>query len=100
MKILNAIKKLVPAKLLNKQKKSYQDACDLIMQLVAQEKRTHSNKPQDLSVEEWERILNDIAFAFKVKKQNTFLKSPTRRAERAQRVKRAFELFQVYIKHL
>lgn len=101
MKILQALKKIVPAKLLKDPKqKTHVDACDLILELVAQEKKTLANKPIDINVEQWQNILNNISYGFRVKKENVFLKSPMRRKERQQKVERAFELFKVYIKHL
>jgi len=101
MKILNALKEIIPAKLLKQPKqKNHVDACDLILELVAQEKKNLKNKPVDIDNQEWENILNSISYGFKVKKDNVFLKSPTRRKERQKKVDHAFELFKVYIKHL
>ena len=101
MKILQALKKIIPAKLLKQPKqKTHVDVCDLILELVAQEKKILANKPIDMNVEQWQNILNNISYGFRVKRENVFLKSPTRRKERQQKVERAFELFKVYIKHL
>ena len=101
MKILNSIKKIVPAKLLKQPKqKTHVDACDLILELIAQEKKNLKNKPVDVDDQEWKNILDNISYGFKVKKDNVFLKSPTRRKESQQKVDHAFELFKVYIKHL
>jgi hypothetical protein len=101
MKILDTLKKLVPTKLFKRKKtKTHVDVCDLILELVSQEKKTLSNKPIDMNVEQWQNILNHISYGFRVKKENVHLKSPTRRKERQQKVERAFELFKVYIKHL
>ena len=101
MKILKALKKIVPTKLFKRKKtKTHTDVCDLILELVAQEKKTLTNKPIDMNVEQWQNTLNHISYGFRVKKEDSHLKSPSRRKERQQKVERAFELFKVYIKHL
>ena len=56
--------------------------------------------PMGLSQEEWISILNKISFAFESKKKNTKLISRVRSAERGVKIKRGFELLEVYIKHL
>lgn len=101
MKILDTLKKLIPKKLLaRKKKQSHKDACHLILKLISQESKTCSNKPLDMTKEEWQNTLNDMSFAFKVKAQDVILKSPARRKQREQKVNRAIELFKVYIKHI
>lgn len=101
MKILDTLKKLVPKRLLaSKNKKTHKDACRLILDLINQESKTLENKPIDMSDEQWRNTLNEMSFVFKVKAQDTILKSPARRKQREQKVNRAFELFKVYIKHL
>ena len=102
MKILNALKKLVPKRLLasKNNKQTHKDACRLILDLINQESKTLENKPIDMSDEQWRNTLNEMSFVFKVKAQDTILKSPARRKQREQKVNRSFELFKVYIKHL
>ena len=101
MKILDAFKKIIPTKLFKRKKtKTHIDACDLILELIAQEQKSGINKPLDMEQDEWQNILNNISYGFRVKRENVFLKSPTRRKERQQKVDHAFELFKVYIKHL
>ena len=101
MKILDALKKLVPKRLVaSKNKQTHKDACRLILDLIKQESKTLSNKPIDMSDEQWRNTLNEMSFVFKVKAQDLTLKSPARRKQREQKVNRAFELFKVYIKHL
>lgn len=101
MKILDALKKLVPKRLVaSKNKQTHKDACRFILELINQEIKNCSNKPLDMSDEQWRNTLNEMSFAFKVKSQDTILKSPARRKQRDQKVNRSFELFKVYIKHL
>jgi len=101
MKILDALKKLVPKRLVaSKNKQTHKDACRLILDLINQESKTLANKPLDMSDEQWRNTLNEMSFVFKVKSQDTILKSPARRKQRDQKVNRSFELFKVYIKHL
>ena len=101
MKILDTLKKLAPKRLAApKNKKTHKDACRLILDLITQESKTLSNKPIDMSDEQWRNTLNEMSFAFKVKVQDTILKSPARRKQREQKLDRSIELFKVYIKHL
>lgn len=101
MKILDALKKLVPKRLVASSKKqTHKDACRLILDLIKQESKTLANKPIDMSEEQWRNTLNEMSFFFKAKAQDTILKSPARRKQREQKLDRSIQLFKVYIKHL
>jgi hypothetical protein len=97
MKIIDKLKSLNPFKKKNKEKTIQQFVLEKIS---AKKKRSKKDLPENLTEQEWLAILDDIAFGFKVKQTNTILKSPTRKRQREQKVKRAFELFEVYIKYL
>jgi len=96
MKILNKIKSLNPFAKKNEDKTIQQ----FVLEKIAAKKKNASDCPEDLTEQEWRAILDDMAFGFKVKQTNTILKSPTRKRQREEKVKSAFELFEVYIKHL
>jgi hypothetical protein len=97
MKIIDKLKSLNPFKKKNKEKTVQQ----LVLEKIAlKKKRLKKDRPANLTEQEWRTILDEMAFGFKVKQTNTILKSPTRKRQREQKVKRAFELFEVYIKYL
>lgn len=96
MKIINKIKSLNPFAKKNEDKTIQQ----FVLEKIAAKKKQSKNTPEGLTQDQWLNILNDISFGFKVKQNNTILKSPTRKRQREEKVKRAFELFEVYIKHL
>jgi len=103
MKILNAIKKIIPKPFLKERKEkelSYIDLCDLALKLIANERAHKKNKPKSLSNSEWNLILCDIEFAFKSFKRNVEPVSPARKALKEKRLNDAIECFKVYIKHL
>jgi len=97
MKILEKLKSLTPFK---KKTSKEPTICEFILQKISARKKEKTSYPENLTPEEWKNILNEIAFAFKVKQSNTILKSPTRRRQREEKLKRSFKLFEVYIKYL
>ncbi|MAR66756.1 MAG: hypothetical protein CL833_05835 [Crocinitomicaceae bacterium] len=98
MKILNKLKKLNPFK--KPPAPTHLDLCNLLQEIIAHKKQNIHEVPTGLSQEEWISILNKISFAFECKKKNTKLISRVRSAERGVKIKRGFELLEVYIKHL
>ena len=97
MKIIDKLKSLNPFKKKNKEKTIQQF---ILEKITAKKKRSKKDRPKNLTDQEWRAILDDMAFAFKIKQTNTVLKSPTRKRQREQKIKRAFKLFEVYIKYL
>lgn len=97
MKILQKIKSLSP---FNRKVNKEPTICQFILQKISARKKDKTSCPENLTPEEWKNILNEIAFGFKIKQSNTILKSPTRRRQREERIKRSFKLFEVYIKYL
>ena len=96
MKIIDKLKSLNPFEKKNKEKTIQH----FVLEKIAAKKKKIKDHPENLTKQEWQAILDDMAFGFKIKQTNTILKSPTRKRQREQKVKRAFELFEVYIKHL
>ena len=96
MKILDKIKSLNPFVKKSEDKTIQQ----FVLEKIAAKKKNIKDRPVNLTEQEWRTILDDISFGFKVKQTNTILKSPTRKRQREEKVKSAFELFEVYIKHL
>lgn len=96
MKILDKIKSLNPFAKKSEDKTIQQ----FVLEKIAAKKKNIKDCPKNLTSQEWQTILDDMAFGFKVKQTNTILKSPTRKRQRQQKVERAFKLFEVYIKHL
>jgi len=96
MKIIDKLKSLNLFKKKNKEKTIQQ----FVLEKIAAKKKNIKDCPENLTSQEWQIILDEISFGFKVKQTNTILKSPTRKRQREQKVERAFKLFEVYIKHL
>ena len=97
MNLTNKIKSLNPFK---KKEPSYIDACDILINNIADRKKNLNNKPKDLTVEQWLLILNRISFGLECKKNNTALASAFRTKQREKKIKESFELLEVYIKYL
>lgn len=97
MKILEKIKSLNP---FHNEKKTYKDACDILLQNISLNKKNLSNRPENLTAEQWLLILNRISFGLECKKNNTILASKFRTTQREKKIKESFELLEVYIKHL
>lgn len=98
MKILEKIKSLIPSR--QKAEVKPNSMCDLILERIDQKKKNAKNSPEELTKQEWTIILNEISFAFKIKKTNSILKSPARRKQREAKLRRSFELFEKYLKEL
>jgi hypothetical protein len=97
MKIIDKIKSLTSSK---QQAPTHLDICDLIEEIILHKKNNLQDKPEDLSAQDWKNVLNDIAYAFKVKKTKTILRSSVRNQQRQEKIERAFKLFEVYFKDL
>ena len=97
MNIFKKLKSLIPQK---KEQESYIEICDLVLNRIQQKKKDLGIRPFELSKEEWAQVLNDIAFGFKCKKDKVLLKSPARKKQRENKVKRSFDLFEKYFKDL
>lgn len=97
MNIFKKLKSLIPQK---KEQEPYIEICDLVLNRVQQKKKDLGIRPFNLSKEEWFKVLNEIAFGFKCKKEKIILKSPSRKKQREARIKKAFELFEIYFKDL
>jgi len=96
MKIIDKLKSLNPFVKKSEDKTIQQ----FVLEKIAAKKKNIKDHPENLTSQEWQIILDEISFGFKVKQTNTILKSPTRKRQREQKVERAFKLFEVYIKHL
>ena len=96
MKILQKVKSLF----LHKQKQPPKSCCDLIIEKIIDKKKSMSDRPANLSQEEWNSILNRISFGIQATQNNHALKSPARKKQREQKIQQAFELLRVYIKDL
>lgn len=97
MNIFKKLKSLIPQK---KEQVPYIQICDLVLNIINQKKKDLGIRPFDLSKEEWAKVLNEIAFGLKCKKEKIILKSPARKKQREERIKKAFELFEIYFKDL
>lgn len=98
MNIIKKIKSLNPFR--KQPAPTHIELCNLLQKIIAHKKQNINEVPQGLTQEEWASILNKISFAFECKKKNTKLISRVRSAERAVKIKKGFELLEVYIKHL
>jgi len=96
MKILQKVKSLFS----RKQKQPPKSCCDLIIEKIIDKKKCMSDRPENLSQEEWNSILNRISFGIQAIQNNNVLKSPARKKQREQKILQAFELLRVYIKYL
>jgi hypothetical protein len=97
MKIIDKIKSLASSK---QEAPTHLDVCNIIESIILHKKNNLHDKPDNLSTQEWKNILNDIAYAFKVKKTKTILRSTSRNKQRQEKIERAFKLFEVYFKDL
>lgn len=95
MKLFNKIKSLLP----KKKKISHKDIYKTVMDCIDSNKLNGSH-PNNLTHEQWLKVLKAIEFGFKSKNQVNLLKSPARRREREQKVQRSFELLNIYFKDL
>mgnify|MGYP001588417974 CR=1 FL=1 len=98
MKIFKKIKSLILPK--QKVKKKPISMCDLIIERIDDKKKDSKGFPEELTKKEWVAVLNEISFAFKVKKTNSLLKSPARINQRKNKLKKSFQLFEKYLHKL
>ena len=59
-----------------------------------------SPAPADLNQEEWNLILKKIEFAFTIKQQRIYLKSPAKIKIQKKKVEEGFRLFEIYFNQL
>jgi len=83
-----------------KKKEQPKKAKELLLSIIEEKKRDPSTKPENLSDTEWKSILKKIASGIECAGKGGILKSPTRKRQRDEKIKKAFELLSVYIKEL
>lgn len=96
MNILNKIKSLIPEK---KSEESL-NLNSVIINRLYKEKKSLKNKPDDISKEEWFKLLNQMIYSFRYKKSKNYIKSPTRYNQLKSRVQAGFKAFQKHHKQL
>lgn len=60
----------------------------------------NKNIPEELSLQEWSKILDKIWYAFTALDRGSILKSPRKRKLRETNINEGMELFKKYYKHL
>jgi hypothetical protein len=96
---MNILKKIKSFFSKNKKEKP-KTACELLLEIVEKRKKDTSNRPENLTDSEWVGVLNRISFGVECTGKNNSLKSPTRKRQRDEKIKKAFDLLSVYIREL
>lgn len=97
MKFLKKITGLFSKK--KAKQKTYKDACSLLAELAISAKE-NAAPPDDLSKEQWNNILSQIAFSLESKIKNIKPKSPMRKKQLESKNQEAFNLLEKYIDKL
>jgi hypothetical protein len=99
MKLLKTIKDFFFKR---KQKKANFSALFLtpLKEQIHFKKIENKNIPEELSPQEWSKILDKIWYAFAALDRGSILKSPRKRKLRETNINEGMELFKKYYKHL
>lgn len=96
MNLLNKIKSFIP----EKKSEERQNLNSVIIDRLYKEKKSLKNKPDNMSKEEWSKLVNQMIYSFRYTKSKNYIKSPARYRQLKSRVEAGFKVFQKHHKQL
>lgn len=97
MSLFKKIKSIIPS--FQKRKKT-KTACDALLEIIIARKKKLNSRPDNISKDEWQYILNVISSGIKYKKHQPTLLSPRRQYLMKEKIKEAFRLLEKHISEL